>query len=316
MFGAPADELAYAVLHAGGDDEIFRLVLLQHHPLHAHVVLGVAPVAQRIDVAHVQAAFQPLGDVGEAAGDLAGDEGFATARAFMVEQDAVAGVEAVGFAVVDGDPVGVHLGDGIRAARVEGRGFLLRDFLDQAVEFGGGSLVEAGFLFQAKEADGFEQAQGANGVDIGGVFRGFEADGHVRLGAEVVDLVRLHFLQDAGEVGGVGEIAVVELEAGVVDVRVFVDVIDALGVEQGGAALDAVHFVTLFEQEFGKVGAVLAGNAGDEGGFFGLGGHCCFSLGLGYFNFWVSVVSCFMPAWASKDFICRIAIAFSWLSRS
>ncbi len=38
-------------------------------------------------------------------------------------------------------------------------------------------------------------------------------------------------------------------------------------------ALDAVDFVTFFEQEFGKVGTVLAGNAGDEGGFLGLGGH-------------------------------------------
>lgn len=39
--------------------------------------------------------------------------------------------------------------------------------------------------------------------------------------------------------------------------------IDPLGVEKGGAALDAVHGVAFFEQKFGEVGAVLAGDACD-----------------------------------------------------
>jgi hypothetical protein len=47
-------------------------------------------------------------------------------------------------------------------------------------------------------------------------------------------------------------------------VRVLVQVVDAVGVEERGAALDAVDFVALAQQEFGKVGAVLAGDAGDE----------------------------------------------------
>ena len=51
-------------------------------------------------------------------------------------------------------------------------------------------------------------------------------------------------------------------------VRILVQVVDAVGVEQRGAALDAVDFVALAQQEFGEVGAVLAGDAGDEG-FFG-----------------------------------------------
>ena len=68
------------MLLAGGDDKILGLVLLQHQPLHAHVVAGVAPVAAGVHVAQVQAALQPLGDVGQAAGDLAGDKGLAPAR--------------------------------------------------------------------------------------------------------------------------------------------------------------------------------------------------------------------------------------------
>src|SRR5581483_308619 len=44
-----------------------------------------------------------------------------------------------------------------------------------------------------------------------------------------------------------------------------VQVVDAIGVQERGPALDAVHGVALVEQEFGEVGAVLPGNARDEG---------------------------------------------------
>jgi len=47
-------------------------------------------------------------------------------------------------------------------------------------------------------------------------------------------------------------------------VRVLVEVVDALGVERRGAALQAVDFVTFGKQEFRQVGAILAGNSGDQ----------------------------------------------------
>jgi hypothetical protein len=50
-------------------------------------------------------------------------------------------------------------------------------------------------------------------------------------------------------------------------VRVFIDVVDPLGVEQRGAALDAVHLIALVQQEFSQIAAVLAGDAGDQGFF-------------------------------------------------
>ena len=63
------------------------------------------------------------------------------------------------------------------------------------------------------------------------------------LRAQVVDFVRLGFLDDAHQVAGVRQVAVVQLEVGVVHMRVLVDVVDALGVEAAGAAFDAVHDV-------------------------------------------------------------------------
>lgn len=63
--------------------------------------------------------------------------------------------------------------------------------------------------------------------------------------AEVINFIRLCFLHDANEVAGVAQIAIVQLEVGVVYVRVLVDVVDTLGVEQRRAALDAVNDVAL-----------------------------------------------------------------------
>ena len=183
--GSEFDELPHAVLHAGGDDEVVRLFLLQHQPLHFDEIAGMPPVAQGGEVAEVETVLQADGDARQGAGDLARDEGFAANRAFVIEEDAVAGIDAIGFAVVDGDPVGVELGDGVGTARVEGSGFLLRGFLDEAVEFGCRCLVEAGLLFEAEDADGFQDAQRTQAIGVGGVFRGFEADRDMALAARL-----------------------------------------------------------------------------------------------------------------------------------
>ncbi len=119
-------------------------------------------------------------------------------------------------------------------------------------------------LLEPQNAHRLEQAQRAQGVGVGGVLGGLEAHLHVGLRGQVVDLVGLGLLDDADEVGRVGQVAVVHEEAHARLVRVVVEVVDAVGVEQAGAALDAVHDVALVEQELGQVGAVLPGDAGDE----------------------------------------------------
>lgn len=43
-------------------------------------------------------------------------------------------------------------------------------------------------------------------------------------------------------------------------VRVLIEVIGAVGVEQRRAALDAVYLVALFQKQFRQLGAVLAGD--------------------------------------------------------
>ena len=81
------------------------------------------------------------------------------------------------------------------------------------------------------------------------------------LGFQMV--VRLHFLDHANQIRGVCKVAVVQLEPHVVLVRVAIQVVNAIRIEERRTALDAVHFIALLKQEFRQVRAVLAGDAGD-----------------------------------------------------
>ena len=69
------------------------------------------------------------------------------------------------------------------------------------------------------------------------------------------------------QVGRVRQVAVVQRDALAGGVRVFVDVIYPLGIEQGRPALDAVHFIAFLQQKFRQIGSILTGHAGDEGFF-------------------------------------------------
>ena len=52
------------------------------------------------------------------------------------------------------------------------------------------------------------------------------------LGPEIIDFIGLCFLHDANEIACVGQITIVQLEVGMLDVRVLVNVVYSLRVEQ------------------------------------------------------------------------------------
>ena len=72
-------------------------------------------------------------------------------------------------------------------------------------------------------------------------------------GAQVIDFIGLGFLNDANQVAGVAQVAIVQLQVRVFDVWVLVNVVNALGVERTGAAFDAVDDVAFFKQKLCKV---------------------------------------------------------------
>ena len=91
-------------------------------------------------------------------------------------------------------------------------------------------------------------------------------------GGQIVDFVGLNLLDDADQIGGVGQVAVVQDEIAVADMWILVQMVYAIRVERRRAALDAVDDVAFAEQKFCQIGAILAGDSCDKGNF----GHVSF----------------------------------------
>ena len=109
---------------------------------------------------------------------------------------------------------------------------------------------------------GFQNAQRAEAIGVGGVFGRLKTHSDMALRCKIVYFVRLRLLDDTDEVSGIRQVVVMQDEIAVRDMRILVEVVNPVRVEERGTALDAMHLVALFEQEFGKVGAVLTGNPG------------------------------------------------------
>ncbi len=267
LFGGGIDKVAHAVLHAGGNDKILGLVLLQHQPLHFHVIPGVAPVAFGFHIAEKKTVLQAKLDARQGTRNLARDKCFTADRRLMVKQNAITGIETIRLAVIHGDPVAIHFGHGIRAARVKRGGFGLRNFLHQAIQFARRGLVKPGLFLQPQNADGFEHTQHAQGVRIGRVFRFFKAHRNMGLRSEVINFIRLGLLDDADEAGAICHVAMVQKKTHAFFMAILIQVVDAVGIEQRGAPLQAMHDVAFVEQEFGQVSAILPGHAGNQCNF-------------------------------------------------
>ncbi len=69
----------------------------------------------------------------------------------------------------------------------------------------------------------------------------------MRLGTEVIDLIGLHLLQNTREIGGIGQIAVMQNKVLVFHMRILINMIYALSVEGGGSSLDTVHLIPLLQ---------------------------------------------------------------------
>ncbi len=234
------DELANGVGLSGGQDVVVGLLLLEHAPHTLNVVAGMAPITLGVDVSEVEALVNSLVDAGDGGGNLAGDEGTATAGTLVVEEDAVGKVHAIRLAVVDKDPEGVLLGNGVGRAGVEGGGLGLRDLPNLSVKLGGGGLVEADLLLHTASADGIEHTEDTNTVGVGGVLGHIEGNLDVGHGAEVVDFGGADLGDDGDQVGGIAEIAVVKEELDAGGVTILVEMVNATGVEGRRTTDDAV----------------------------------------------------------------------------
>lgn len=130
----------------------------------------------------------------------------------MVEQDPIASVHPVRLSIVLANPERVELRDTVRTPRVERGVLILRDLLDETVELRGGGLVETDVFLETAGTDGVEEAERAEGIDVGGVLCHLEGDFYMGLGTEIVDFGGLDLGKNIDEVCAVREITMMELQ--------------------------------------------------------------------------------------------------------
>ena len=148
----------------------------------------------------------------------------------MIEQDTVAGVEAVRLAIINSDPIRENLGAAVRTSRIK-RSFLgLRHLLNLAEHLARGSLVEPGL--DAGFPNRFDKPHGTCSRDVCRVFRAVETNAHMALRREIVDFIRLGLLDDMHQAARISHVSIVENEIAVSDVRILIQVIDPVGVGQ------------------------------------------------------------------------------------
>jgi hypothetical protein len=138
---------------------------------------------------------------------------------------------------------------------MERRGLALRCLADLAEHLARARLVEPGLGHH--QAHGFEQPGHADGVELGrqhGLLPRRRHEGHRR---QVVDLGRLHGLQQVDERQLIQQVGLTERDT-ITQVR------DALEVLGARAPHHAGDLVPALEQQLREVRAILAGDAGDE----------------------------------------------------
>ena len=123
-------------------------------------------------------------------------------------------------------------------------------------------------MAKPQDADRFKQSKCAERIGIRGVFRGLETHLDVALCGEIVNFVRLNLLDDANEVRRIGEVAIMQEKANAGLMRVMIQMIDTIGVDQRRPPLHAMHDIVFGKEKLGEERAVLPGDAGDQGHFF------------------------------------------------
>src|ERR1700733_11239905 len=95
----------------------------------------MSPISLGFQVPQEEFRRQTKLDASHAVGDLPCDELVAAARALMIEQNAVAAGDVVGFTVVEGKIEAGHFTDPIRTSRMERGGLALRRLTNLAEHF-------------------------------------------------------------------------------------------------------------------------------------------------------------------------------------
>jgi len=89
----------------------------------------------------------------------------------------------------------------------------------------------------------------------------------VALRAQVINFVGCRTFQQAVEIRGIRQVAVVQEEPLVMNLRIIEQMVNPPGVETARATDHAVDDIPFFKKLFSEVGTILSGNSCDESDF-------------------------------------------------
>lgn len=87
-------------------------------------------------------------------------------------------------------------------------------------------------MLHSKNTDRLQQAKGAQRIGVGGVFGRTERYRDVALCCQIINFGRAHLLDNMDQVRCVGQVTIMQREAGVLDMGIAVDILNPAGVER------------------------------------------------------------------------------------
>ena len=87
-------------IRTSSENEIVRLVLLADQPHALNIITSMSPITLCVQVTEVEAVLFAETDFGYSSRNLSGNKGSSTSRRFVIEEDTIAGMHAIGFACV------------------------------------------------------------------------------------------------------------------------------------------------------------------------------------------------------------------------
>ena len=95
---------------------------------------------------------------------------------------------------------------------MERRVLVLRHLFHLAIELGSGSLIDAAAVGETQLAHSFQDAEHTDGIHVGSILWRVEADLHMALCGEVIDLSRAYLADHAEHTHRVAQVGIVKME--------------------------------------------------------------------------------------------------------
>ena len=93
--------------------------MLYDAPYDFDIIAGMPPIAFGLKVSKIERIFEAIFYTRGGASDFPRHECFAAHWALVIKQNAICGMNTIGFAVIDGDPIGIEFGRRVGAARIK-----------------------------------------------------------------------------------------------------------------------------------------------------------------------------------------------------